>query len=229
MSMLASTDPATGETIWRGETADARAVAAALGSARAAFEKWSVRSLDDRIAVAHAFQIGLREASGELAELIARETGKPLWETRTEVQACIAKVDISIAAQAERAGERLQSTATGRQSLRHKPHGVLAVLGSNNFPAHLPNGHIVPALLAGNAVLFKPPEKTPAVGEFLARCWRSAGLPDGVLSVLQGGPKVGRALVEHADIDGVLFTGSAKAGAAIHLAFADTPHRILAI
>jgi hypothetical protein len=62
-----------------------------------------------------------------------------------------------------------------RQVLRHKPHGVLAVLGPYNFPAHLPNGHIVPALLAGNAVVFKPSELTPAVAEFMAACWRWRG------------------------------------------------------
>jgi succinylglutamic semialdehyde dehydrogenase len=97
--------------------------------------------------------------------------------------------------------------------LRHKPHGVLAVLGPYNFPAHLPNGHIVPALLAGNTIVFKPSELTPAVAEFMADCWEAAGLPDGVLGLVQGGGDTGRALAA-ADIDGLLFTGSAGVGAA---------------
>ena len=102
------------------------------------------------------------------ADLIARETGKPLWEARTEVEAVVNKVDISVAAYADRTAQRRLEGAMGaRVAVRHKPHGVLGVLGPYNFPAHLPNGHIVPALLAGNAIVFKPSEKTPAVGEFL--------------------------------------------------------------
>ncbi|MEK0411444.1 aldehyde dehydrogenase family protein, partial [Limosilactobacillus reuteri] len=82
--------------------------------------------------------------------------GKPLWEARTEVDAVVAKVDISVAAYADRTAQRRMEGAMGaRVALRHKPHGVLAVLGPYNFPAHLPNGHIVPALIAGNAVVFK--------------------------------------------------------------------------
>ena len=108
----------------------------------------------------------------EFAELIARETGKPFWEARTEVGAVVNKVEISIDAYAERTPQRKMEAALGNKiAVRHKPHGVLAVLGPYNFPAHLPNGHIVPALIAGNAVVFKPSEKTPAVGEFLVRCF----------------------------------------------------------
>ena len=106
----------------------------------------------------------VRKDSEKLAELIARETGKPLWEARTEVEAVVAKVEISIRAYAERTGQRkLDSALQGTAAVRHKPHGVMAVLGPYNFPAHLPNGHIVPALIAGNAVIFKPSEKTPAM------------------------------------------------------------------
>ncbi len=103
-----------------------------------------------------------------------------------------AKVAISVAAQAERAGERHGEAGGIRQAVRHKPHGVLAVLGPYNFPAHLPNGHIVPALLAGNAVVFKPSEQAPAVGDFMAGCWAAAGLPAGVLTLVQGGRRAGR-------------------------------------
>jgi succinylglutamic semialdehyde dehydrogenase len=116
-----------------------------------------------------------------------------------------------------------------RVAVRHKPHGVLAVLGPYNFPAHLPNGHIVPALLAGNAVVFKPSEKTPAVGEFLVRQFHEAGLPEDVLRCVQGGPDVGKALAAHPGLDGLLFTGSARAGLALHRQFAETPHKILAL
>ncbi len=116
-----------------------------------------------------------------------------------------------------------------RNALRHKPHGVLAVLGPYNFPAHLPNGHIVPALIAGNAIVFKPSEKTPAVGEMLVDYYRKAGIPEGVIRIAQGGPETGKALSQHPDIDGLLFTGSAQTGIALNRQFAQRPDKILAL
>ncbi|MFL6749110.1 MAG: succinylglutamate-semialdehyde dehydrogenase, partial [Sphingomicrobium sp.] len=134
------------------------------------------------------------------------------------------------AAYSERTGQqRVEGTMNVRLALRHKPHGVLAVLGPYNFPAHLPNGHIVPALIAGNAVVFKPSEKTPATGEFLVKCFHEAGVPEGALRLLIGGPAEGKSLAAQAGIDGLLFTGSANAGMALHRQFAETPHKILAL
>jgi succinylglutamic semialdehyde dehydrogenase len=225
MSGFESTDPCTGEVIWQGAMGD---VGAAVAQGRAATAGWALTSLADRIAFARAFKAVVSDRAEAFAQLIARETGKPLWETRTEVASVAAKVDISITAQAERAGSRVGEVGGVRQALRHKPHGLLAVLGPYNFPAHLPNGHIVPALLAGNTIVFKPSEQTPAVAEFMAGCWAAAGLPAGVLTVVQGGGDTGRALAA-ADIDGLLFTGSAHVGAALARQFADTPGKILAL
>ena len=225
-SELVSTDPCTGETIWTGVSGD---VDDAVGRARSAAAGWARRGLDVRIDTARRFQTVVNARADEFARLISRETGKPLWETRTEVASVAAKVDISVAAQAERAGQRSGDVAGVRQALRHKPHGVLAVLGPYNFPAHLPNGHIVPALLAGNTVVFKPSELTPAVADFMAGCWVAAELPTGVLNVVHGGADTGRALAAHDGIDGLLFTGSATTGAALARQFAETPHRILAL
>jgi succinylglutamic semialdehyde dehydrogenase len=106
---------------------------------------------------------------------------------------------------------------------------VMAVLGPYNFPAHLPNGHIVPALIAGNAVVFKPSEKTPAVGEALVACFHRAGVPATVVQLVVGGPATGEALIMHDGIDGVLFTGSARAGLAINRALAGDPGKIVAL
>jgi succinylglutamic semialdehyde dehydrogenase len=220
-----STDPCTGETLWQGAPGD---VEAAVAAARAALPGWASASLDDRIAVAHAFKAVVADRADAFARLIARETGKPLWETKTEVASVAAKVDISITAQAERAGSRSLTVGGVRQVLRHKPHGVLAVLGPYNFPAHLPNGHIVPALLAGNTIVFKPSELTPAVADFMAECWAAAGLPTGVLNIVHGAGDTGRDLAA-ADIDGLLFTGSAHVGAALARQFADDPGKILAL
>ncbi|WP_353215942.1 succinylglutamate-semialdehyde dehydrogenase [Sandarakinorhabdus sp.] len=225
LAELVSTDPCTGQVIWTGPVGG---VAAALARARAAAPGWARTPLAERIAIARAFADAAKAAAEDFARLIASETGKPLWETRTEVASVAAKVEISITAQAERAGERGSESGGVRQQLRHKPHGVLAVLGPYNFPAHLPNGHIVPALLAGNVILFKPSEQTPAVADFMAALWAKAGLPDGVLNIVHGGGDVGRDLAG-ADIDGLLFTGSAHVGAALALQFAAMPHRILAL
>ncbi len=224
-SDFVSTDPCTGEIVWHGRPGN---VATAVATARAAAPGWAATALDDRIALARRFAGVVRDRADAFATLIARETGKPLWETKTEVASVAAKVDISVTAQAERAGANAGEVGGVRQHLRHKPHGVLAVLGPYNFPAHLPNGHIVPALLAGNTVVFKPSELTPAVADFMADCWVAVGLPPGVLTVVHGARAEGEALAA-ADIDGLLFTGSARVGASLAHAFADTPHRILAL
>ena len=209
-------------TCWSGE------VGAAVARAREALPGWALASQGDRIAVVRAFKAVVQDRAEAFSRLIASETGKPLWETKTEVASVAAKVDISIQAQAERAGSRTGEVGGVRQVLRHKPHGVLAVLGPYNFPAHLPNGHIVPALLAGNSIVFKPSELTPAVADFMADCWAAAGLPGGVLNIVHGGGETGRDLAA-ADIDGLLFTGSAHVGAALARQFAATPGKILAL
>ena len=224
---LVSDDPATGAEIWSGDVGDA---AAEVAAARAAFPAWAAHSNAYRIEALRRFANVVRRQEAEFAELIARETGKPLWETRTEVAAVVNKVDISVEAYAERTPQRKMEAALGnRIAVRHKPHGVLGVLGPYNFPAHLPNGHIVPALIAGNAVVFKPSEKTPATGEFLVRCFHEAKIPQGVVRLLVGGPEQGRALAGDPGIDGLLFTGSARAGMALHRQFAETPQKILAL
>jgi succinylglutamic semialdehyde dehydrogenase len=226
-STLISTNPATGEQIWSGAVGDA---AAEVAAARAAWPEWAAHSNAYRIEALRRFANVVRAKEAEFAELISRETGKPLWETKTEVGAVVNKVQISVEAYAERTPQRKMEAALGnRIAVRHKPHGVLAVLGPYNFPAHLPNGHIVPALIAGNAVVFKPSEKTPASGEFLVRCYHEAGIPEGAVRLLIGGPDQGRALAGQAGIDGLLFTGSARAGMALHKQFAETPHKILAL
>jgi succinylglutamic semialdehyde dehydrogenase len=227
MAILHSIEPATGETLWTGQSGD---VDAEVGRARAAWAAWAARPLAVRIETMRRFANVVRGKKDAFADLIARETGKPLWESATEVDAVVNKVDISVSAYSERTSQRRLEGALGaRVAVRHKPHGVLAVLGPYNFPAHLPNGHIVPALLAGNAVVFKPSEKTPAVGEFLVERLHEAGVPEDVVRCVQGGPDVGKALAAHGGIDGLLFTGSARAGLALHRQFAETPHKILAL
>jgi succinylglutamic semialdehyde dehydrogenase len=224
---IVSTEPATGAEVWSGPVGDA---ASEVAAARTAWPEWAAHSVTYRIETLRRFANVVRAREVEFAELIARETGKPFWEAKTEIASVIAKVDISISAYSERTPTRRLEAAMGNKvTVRHKPHGVLAVLGPYNFPAHLPNGHIVPALIAGNAVVFKPSEKTPATGAMLVDCLHEAGVPHGALRLLIGGPNEGRALAGQDGIDGLLFTGSARAGMALHKQFAETPHKILAL
>ena len=226
-NILVSYSPATGDEIWRGPHGD---VGEIVSRSRRAWPAWASQSAGHRIEVCRRFANEVRTDADKIAELIAQETGKPLWEARTEVDAVIAKVDISVQAYAERTGKKkFDSALQGTAAVRHKPHGVMAVLGPYNFPAHLPNGHMIPAIIAGNTVVFKPSEKTPAVGLALLDCWNRCGVPENVVQVLIGGPDEGKELVAHHGVDGVLFTGSAQAGIAINRKLAANPGKIVAL
>jgi succinylglutamic semialdehyde dehydrogenase len=216
---MTKTDPVAGGTVWQARAADAEQVDAAIAAAWNAFPDWARRPYDERVAVIEAFARQLEAHREEIALAITHETGKPLWEARTEVGAMINKVPISKTSYAERTGERAKDIPGGRAVLRHRPHGVLAVFGPYNFPGHLPNGHIVPALLAGNTVVFKPSEQTPATADLTLSCWAAAGLPRGVINLVQGEKEVGQALAGHEGIDGLLFTGSAATGKSLHQQF----------
>lgn len=216
--------PATGDIVWEGAAASAKDVHAAVAKARSAFADWSLTPLAAREEIATRYAEKVKEKSESMALAISRDMGKPLWEARTEAGAMAAKVAVSITSYHDRTPTRLTDTT----QLTHRPHGVMAVFGPFNFPGHLPNGHIIPSLLAGNTVVFKPSELTPQVAEIMADCWQAAGLPDGVLNVVQGARETGGALL-NADIDGLLFTGSAKTGAFFHQHFAGRPEVLLAL
>ncbi len=228
MTAFKSIDPATGETVWEGAAASIAEVQAATERARAAFPDWADRSRQDRIDAVKRYQAVLKARAPAMAEAISRETGKALWETTAELGAMAGKVDISIRAYDERTGERTAETGFGHATLRHRPHGVAAVLGPFNFPGHLPNGHIVPALLAGDTVVFKPSEETPWIGQLMAEAFAEADLPAGVVNVVQGGRDTGAALLD-SGIDALMFTGSGAAGAHFRRKFTDDPHVILAL
>ncbi|MEB2345016.1 MAG: succinylglutamate-semialdehyde dehydrogenase [Deltaproteobacteria bacterium] len=226
---FASLDPVTRAPVWQGRAAGPEQVAAAVAAARAAFEPWRELGLEARLAIVRRFGERLAARSEALAAAIGCETGKPRWEAAGEVQAMIAKIEHSARAQAERTGSRESEAAGVRAAVRHRPHGVLAVLGPYNFPGHLPNGHIVPALLAGNTVVFKPSELAPGVARDTLRLWQEAGLPPGVLGLAQGGRETGAALAGQPGVDGVLFTGSRAAGVALHRQLAGQPEKLLAL
>ena len=227
--LFSSIDPATGETVWSGHAATPHDIDLALKAARTALPDWSHSTLAYRIERVEAFAIELRTKEPELSEAICRETGKPRWEAKEEVASMIAKVSVSVQAYTERRKETTATDSGVTAATRFKPHGVVAVFGPFNFPGHLPNAHIVPALLAGNTVIFKPSELTPLVGQLTLEAWQAAALPPGVIRLLQGGRDTGTTLASHRDLDGIFFTGSVNAGLAIQRALAGQSHKILAL
>jgi len=226
---ITSLDPARNQVIWQGNTASADQVNDAILSARTAFETWGDTNLNDRVSIVTRFAEKLTENKEDLANTIALETGKPLWETLGEVGAMIGKINISLNAYKERTGTVENAMPGAKAYIRHKPHGVVAVFGPYNFPGHLPNGHIVPALIAGNTIVFKPSELTPKVAEEVIKLWQAAGLPDGVINLVQGEIETGKALASNKAIDGLFFTGSSTTGHLLHDQFGGQPGKILAL
>jgi len=223
-----SLNPATGAELWKGKAAGTAEVQQAVAAARAAFAAWSARDYTERLKIVSAFKALIDAEKEALAVLIAQETGKALWDARSEVAAVVAKLTYAGEAYAERTGTKSRPSPVGNAVVRHRPHGVMAIYGPYNFPAHLPNGHIMPALLAGNTLVLKPSEQTPMVAEWMVKQWHKAGLPAGVLNLVQGERDTGIALAA-TEIDGVLFTGSSATGAALHKQFAGRPEIILAL
>ena len=221
-------NPANGETAWDGQASSPDQVTEAVASARAAQKAWARRPQHDRTTILEAYADEVGKRSDSIAEAISKDMGKTAWEAKAEAGAMVGKVAISIKAQVERAGTSYSEAAFGSLHMTHRPHGVMAVFGPFNFPGHLPNGHIVPALLAGNTCVFKPSELAPSVAHVMAEAFEAAGLPEGVLNVVQGGRDTGAALLD-ADINGLLFTGSAQTGLFFHKHFAGRPEVILAL
>ncbi|NNC36544.1 MAG: succinylglutamate-semialdehyde dehydrogenase [Acidimicrobiales bacterium] len=224
-----STDPSNSQQIWEGMTATADDVDRAFLAARKAFPSWSNTPFEKRVEIVQNLKQLAIDYKADLAELIARETGKVLWDASGEAGAVAGKVDISLKAYDDRTGTSSLETAFGRADLAHRPHGVFAVLGPYNFPAHLPNGQIIPALIAGNTIVYKPSEQCPAVGAFMASLYQKAGVPDGVINMVQGARDTGAAILDHDELDGVLFTGSPGTGKFIHKKFGGRPEIVLAL
>lgn len=223
-----SFNPATQVKLWEGSAAGETEVRSAVEISRQAFGEWSNTAFADRLALVTRFKEIIDSKREELALLIAEETGKVLWDARSESAAVVAKLTYAEEAYHERTGSKSRTSPVGEAVVTHHPHGVMAIYGPYNFPAHLPNGHIIPALLAGNTIVFKPSEQTPMVAEWMVKQWESAGLPAGVLNLVQGERETG-ILLASSDIDGILFTGSSATGKLLHRQLAGRPEVMLAL
>lgn len=226
--LLIVTNPATNETVWQANCADADQVTAACDAAEKAFSAWALTPLNERIAIIEKYKALLEANQAVLAEAILLDTGKPAWEVKTEVATMIGKIDLSIKAYHDRTPTR-STGEVDKTLLTHRPHGVCVVFGPYNFPGHLPNGHIVPALIAGNTVVFKPSEQTPSVGAKMVELLHDAGLPAGVINFVVGELETAKALVANKKLRGFFFTGSSAVGSMIHQQFAARPEVILAL
>lgn len=226
---FASINPATNDVVWKGNAASNKDIDEAIRTATEAFPDWSNTPLATREQFLNRFKQCLNESKDPLSLAISQETGKPLWESKSEVSTMINKIDISIEANRQRCHKVSKEHPSATSITRYRPHGVVAVFGPFNFPGHLPNGHIVPALLAGNTVVFKPSEYAPLVAEVTAKCWEAANLPKGVFNLVQGGKNTGQYLAQHPSINGLFFTGSWQTGRALSEQFGSRPEKILAV
>ncbi|MBE2320840.1 aldehyde dehydrogenase [Solirubrobacter sp. CPCC 204708] len=198
-------DPSTGEVI---ETLPVGDVDAAVAAARAAFPAWARTAPADRAAALKAGARRLREHVEELAELQTREGGKPLDDSRGGVEAGIGAIEQYAELGPLHRGRALQGGWDAVDVMRYEPRGVVALLVPWNDPVAIACGQIAAALVTGNAVVFKPSEKTPLTG---ARIVELLDIP-GALQLLQGDARVGRPLAAHADVDLVMHTGSVQTG-----------------
>lgn len=194
-------------------------VAALVATARDAARTWADKPLADRVDILGQVKARVLSRAEEIAQLVRAEVGKPIEEAAlAEVLPNADLVDYwcdSIEELLE--GNRVELDALsypGKQGrIHHDPRGVVALITPWNFPVAIPLRTLIPALLAGNAVVFKPSEVTPRCGALVASLFDGV-LPEGVLQLAQGGREVGEALVE-ADVDLVVFTGSVATGRAI--------------
>ncbi len=205
-------------------------LAAAVDAAEKAFVPWAALPMEKRIAKIRLFQKELKRRSAVLTPLIAREAGKPLAEAVREVERLIAKADEVLSEGLKLVRGYSVAPSKGlRGECIWRPLGVMAVIGPFNFPAHTSASHLIPALVMGNTVIFKPSEYTPFVGQLMTEAAHAAGFPKGVFNLMQGGSELGAALVAHPKITGVLFTGSTAAGQAIRESAVAAPQKILAL
>lgn len=225
---LVSRNPSKGGAVVVETTWSAAQVGLAVAAARDAQPRWSSLSLDDRWSALVRFRSVLEKRKELLADAIVQEIGKIRTEARTEIQTLLGRFDITLAViQADLKDGPLPGFPN--EALRWHPHGVVGVIGPFNFPLHLCHAHVIPALLLGNTVVIKPSETAPLCGIRYAEAAHEAGLPSGVLNVVQGRGATGAALVAHEQVHGLAFTGSYHVGRRIAEAALDRPEMLVAL
>lgn len=226
---LVSFNPINDAVVWEGRAASSAQIDEAVLAAEQGLKIWAKMSLEKRMDYLTQFQTILKSERDVFKEIISRENGKPLWESDQELGAMINKIPLSFEAYQTRCKTLEQKLDSGFSRVIHKPHGVVAVFSPFNFPAHLPNAHIIPALLAGNTIVLKPSELTPLTAQKMIECWERVNLPAGVINLVQGGAQTGKLLSQHPKVNGVFFTGSFKVGSQLSALYGQHPEKILAL
>ena len=215
MTELAIQNPATGETFARLPADDAGSVARKAKQARVAQPGWASRPLAERLACVERFRAGVVRDLESLAATMTRETGKPIAMSRNELNGLLPRIDFFLQQTRDAiADETVYDEGGMREQIQHAPLGLVANISAWNYPWFVGCNVILPALLAGNAVLYKPSEFSSLTGLEIARLLHEAGVPGDVFAAVVGQGAVGAALLEQ-PIDGVFFTGSHATGSRI--------------
>lgn len=202
----------------------------AVDHANRALKTWRHLSIEERVGHLQSLGTELDKRKEAIAELIAVETGKPIDECLGEAGLLKAKIDLTVEHALELVKTQyLDFGDKGKAEIHWRPKGVLAIIGPFNFPVHLSNGHMAPALLMGNVCLLKPSERTPYCAQAYFEAVEASTLPKGVLQLVHGDAQVATRLIRHVDIDGVLATCSYEVGIKIRRELAEKTQKIVAL
>ena len=212
-----SVNPATGETQSWVDASPPDQIASIVARASVVQKDWARRSIAERSALLDALRKKMFAARDTLSDAVVRESGKP------RAEALFSDIFVSLDTAAYLAANAEKMLATERVphhniaakaktgELRHEPLGVIGIISSWNYPLAIPLGQIIPAVVAGNAIVCKTSDFTPQCGSLIEKLFVDAGFPRNLVTVIQGGAEVGRALID-ADPDKILFTGSVETG-----------------
>ncbi len=204
---LCSYNPANGELVGKVDITEVKNVETVIKKAKAASENWASLSFSKRVSILQAAYSNLEPQMNELAVLLSQEMGKDIGRASGEVNGTVYGGPYI----AKEAAAALQTIdAGGGTRIEYKPFGVVAVISPWNYPLAMANNLIVPALVAGNTVVFKPSEETPLIAQKFVE-YLNQSLPENVLQIIHGGGEQGKALVE-SNVNMIAFTGSQAVG-----------------
>ncbi len=207
-----SKSPNNNEVVFTGNFATKNNCNKAVAAAKSAQQKWFELGVDTRIEYIRKFVEIVKENKEELSRTISVEVGKPKWESDGEINSIIGKVEPCIDAYKTRCSDIVIEKGTAKGITRFRPLGVMLIIGPYNYPMHMTNGQIMAGLIAGNTIVLKPSDKAPLCATKIMECWQKAGLPDGVINMVQGNGETVKNIIENRDVNGVYFTGSYKVG-----------------
>ena len=224
--MIEVVEPATERVMAEVPRAGIEETDAAVAAAKGAFGPWRAVAPGDRAAILRRLADGLEAEAARLAELEARNAGKPIADARGEIAMVIECFRYYAGAPERLLGQTIP-VAGGVDMTFREPLGVVGLITPWNFPLVIASWKVAPALAAGNTVVLKPAELTPLTAIELERIGLAAGLEPGVLTVVPGpGSVCGRRLVEHPDVAKIAFTGSTEVGRGIAAGAAQTIKRV---